>query len=224
VGGAGLFADQRAVGALANLWCEDDESTFRRTFTVIDLPVDAPLSVTCALASGYRWAGSTDDVACQPAGWSGSVTIHPAPPRASYADVLSSQVEVRLRDGSRIVGRRDDLEERGIIVIGGSPGDAVSLNPQPLPPREDLPSGVSDTVAGASSTLASARLRNDLERTVVVGGATLSGGRPAHSVSLANETSAVAAAMDYVRSNPEGNGTVRGIDFRVVEAQPEIIR
>lgn len=32
--------------------------------------------------------------------------------------------------------KKRTLNERGIIIVGGkSPGDAVSLNPQPLPPK-----------------------------------------------------------------------------------------
>ena len=61
--------------------------------------------------------------------------------------------------------------ERGIIVVGGHPGDAVSLNPQPLPPRnlfaefESLHAGDPNT-AGA-------------ERGIII-----IGGQPGDAVSL----------------------------------------
>ena len=61
--------------------------------------------------------------------------------------------------------------ERGIIIVGGHPGDAVSLNPQPLPPRnlfaqfESLHAGDPNT-AGA-------------ERGIII-----IGGRPGDAVSL----------------------------------------
>jgi len=60
--------------------------------------------------------------------------------------------------------------ERGIIIVGGHPCDAVSLNPQPLPPR-NLFAEIESLHAGAPNTAGA-------ERGIIIGG------RPGDAVSL----------------------------------------
>jgi hypothetical protein len=78
VGGVGLIPDMRPSGRLATLWASDDETTCRRRFRVVEVATDAPLTVTCALAPGYRWHGTTDSVTISADGWVGTVTVHAA--------------------------------------------------------------------------------------------------------------------------------------------------
>jgi hypothetical protein len=244
VGGAGLFVDQRAVGTLAHLWAEDDETTCRRRYLVVELPIDTPLSVSASLAEGWSWAGAVSEVACRPSGWSGSVMVHRAPPHVSLATALADQVEVHLSGHERVFGRVSDLEQAGIIIVSGRdpstvelnpqpipPGDEASLNPQPLPPRER-------TLVDGSRVI---DLSDDAPAAAHLGAAQLvHAGAVAHAgpvLALAHkhaagwqqrvgvvtgETSAVVAALR--RDDPTGYGTVRGIDFTVEEYTAPVIR
>ncbi len=223
-GGAGLFPDEHSVGSVASLWAEDDETTYRRRFLVVDLPLSASLTVRCELSPDYVWAGPVDGVSCDPAGWEGSVTVSKAPPAMAFAEALGDQVEVRLPDHSRVFSRASSLEERGIIIVGGRPRiiDEVSLNPQPLPPQEirgfDLLHG------GASALVSRVERIQTVGTTVQL--AAHEDRRWGTSVAELGEASAdsIAVITAMKRTNPTGRGTVRGIDFRVEAYVPDVIR
>jgi len=236
VGGSGLFANQRPVGEMAHLWAEDDDTTHRRRYLVVDVPIDAPLSVTCGLASGYRWQGTVDQVFCEPAGWNGTVTVHPA---RSVAQRFEDQVEIRLPDRSRTFGRADDLAERGIIIVSGRErlGDEVQLNPQPLPPREidvrvsaatqpRLEQVSASGVTQVSATRAAAAATSGAaERAATTAVTAEQDPRWGHAVIQLDETvAAQIAKAELIRQNPSGAGTARGIDFRIVEYQAPVVR
>lgn len=233
VGGQGLFADQRPVGTLSSLWADDDESTFRRRFLVVGLPIDQQLQVTCRLAEDYEWSGEAAQVDCRPSGWDGSVTIHKAPVAVSLAKALADQVEVRLPDKRRMFQRSADLAERGIIFVGGhGRGDDVALNPQPLPPK--ALGAVQDRVAEVAlnpqplppdpaGDLAAGRLLGGAQAgAAAVGKFQVQGhlsrrwGSPVAGVG--QQAAAVIAAL--TRHSPSGFGTVRGIDFTVEKYVP----
>jgi hypothetical protein len=230
-GGSGLFADQRPVGEMAHLWAEDDDTTRRRRYLVVDVPIEAPLNVTCGLAPGYRWEGTVDQVVCEPARWNGTVTVHPA---RSVAERFDDQVEIRLPDSSRAFGRADDLDERGIIIVSGHGrlGDEVQLNPQPLPPREvAVDVGVArqglerlsgTAVSQVSITRSEAATSGVAEQATTV--TAEQDPRWGHRVIQLDETVAEIAATELTRQNPSGAGTARGIDFRVTEYQAPVIR
>lgn len=258
-GGTGQFAEQRAVGTLASLWADDDDTTYRRQFVLVDIPIDAGLSVTCTMAPKYRWDGSTDSVACQPAGWAGSVTVHPAP-KISFAQAMADQVEVQLPDRTRVFGSTDQLAKSGIIFVGGitSGEEKVALNPQPIPPGDEAIAEVHATrigaLGGASTTsfkLSTTQSVSQSATQSVTAAAAQVAAQPvaeqvSHAVSqtVSQETpaqlvrdnrfgsttarvqdhGAVIAAAAYIRENPAGDGTVRGIDFRVVEHHEQVIR
>ncbi len=230
-GGTGLFADQRPVGEMAQLWAEDDDTTRRRRYLVVDVPIEAPLSVTCGLAPGYRWEGTVDQVVCEPARWNGTVTVHPA---RSVAERFDDQVEIRLPDHSRAFGRPGDLDERGIIIVSGRErlGDEVQLNPQPLPPREvavdvgvarhGLERVSATAMPQVSMTRSEAATSGVAEQPTTV--TAEQDPRWGHRVIQLDETVAEIVATELTRQNPSGAGTARGIDFRVVEYQAPVIR
>ncbi|MCU1678775.1 MAG: hypothetical protein JWM93_3533 [Frankiales bacterium] len=225
VGGDGLFADQRPVGTMSNLWADDDDTSYRRRYLVVDLPIDAPLSVTCAVAPPFHWGGPVTDVVAQPSGWSGTVTIHPAPAKTSLADALKDQVHIQLADKRRFA-HPDRLKERGIIIVGGAgdPGESVSLNPQPLPPRELVTDQIDLTAhthasAGAFAAAAGPTARANRSAFSVAGKAARWG---EVVTAVAEEHASAVAAL--VRDNPSGSGTVRGIDFTITEYVAPIVR
>jgi hypothetical protein len=162
-------------GRTTVMWWDDDGAGWsRRRYRVEGVETDTPLTVGCALGPEWIWRGGSVG-AIEPANWDGRVTVRPA---RDFADELSSadvQASVRLADGSRrtvgldvleragVLGAHGGAQERSIIVVGGRPGDRVSLNPQPLPPRERL-----------------AQLRRaGGERSIII-----VGGRPGEDVSL----------------------------------------
>ena len=209
------------MGKLSSLWADDDETSYKRKYVLVDLPTEVPLSVTCSVAAPYRWDGPVSDVVATPAGWVGTVTIHPAPVGVALSAALQDQVHIQLTDKRRFA-HPDGLAERGIIIVSGTPGDSVSLNPQLLPPREvveqiDL-SAHTRVAAGAfaaASGQATMATRSGLS---LAGGST-----PWGEVARVNEDqAAIVAAM--TRDNPTGSGTVRGIDFTVAEHVVEVIR
>jgi len=230
-GGTGLFADQRPVGEMAHLWAEDDDTTRRRRYLVVDVPIEAPLSVTCGLAPGYRWEGTVDQVVCEPARWNGTVTVRPA---RSVAQRFDDQVEIRLPDHSRAFGGAGDLDERGIIIVSGRErlGDEVQLNPQPLPPRavavdvgvarQGLERLSATAVSQVSMTRSEAATSGVAEQATTV--TAEQDPRWGHRVIQLDETVAEILATELTRQNPSGAGTARGIDFRVTEYQAPVIR
>lgn len=202
-----LLPESRVAGRMTTLWEADDETTCRRRFTVVDVATDAPLLVTAALADGYRWVGEVTDVSAAPDHWNGFVTVRKA--ELNLRDrVFDDQVELTV-EGARRFGTRSSLEERGIIIVSGSGvGDEVSLNPQPLPPREiattvggaleAIRAGASDTVS-TGSVLARLRDRRWSRATIDVNAPRID----------------LEALVQPVRENPSGSGTVTGIDFVV---------
>lgn len=223
VGGAGLFPDQHPVGSLASLWAEDDATTCRRRFLVVNLPIDAALDVRCALSTDYVWSGSVQEVACVQAGWAGTVTIHHAP-AVPLAQALDDQVELQLPDRRRVFSHSRSLEERGIIIVGGRdrPGDAVALNPQPLPPREIAVerAGVDRQVFAAAANPRVATQVTDAGLSVELASHHDRRWGTAVTEVSGDHASAVAA---MTRQDPSGKGTVRGIDFRVEEYVAPVI-
>lgn len=240
VGGTGLFVDQRPVGRTASLWAEDDATTHRRRYLMVDVPVDVPLAVTCALAPGHRWRGGVAEVVCTPRGWTGSVTVHPpAAPLGGLSprEAVQQEVELRLPDRSRVFGRVSDLEERGIIIVSGrTPGDQVQLNPQPLPPRPPDEVVLTEHVAaGPFARLSAAaaqtqrpdlavRVSDAVQAGAVVSGTAIRDRRWGHDVLELSETVSEAAAAALVRDAPSGFGTVRGIDFAVSPYVAPVVR
>lgn len=238
VGGTGLFADQRQVGRTAQLWADDDAGTHRRRYLVVEVPLDVPLQVTCALAPGHRWRGGPSEVVCRPHGWTGSVTVHPPLQLGGVlSEVLEQQVEVRLADRSRVFGTTAELEQRGIIIVSGRTyGDEVALNPQPLPPR--LADGIAVprqvTAATTESLVAAAtasrgaslglRVRDALATGALVKGAALQDRRWGTDVVQIGEPFSEAAAAALMRNDPSGHGTARGIDFAVSEYVAPVVR
>jgi hypothetical protein len=236
VGGDGVFADQRPVGTLSNLWAEDDDTHFRRHFLLVDLPIDVPITLTATLAPGYHWHGSVAEVVCKPSGWSGSVTVHPAPAKSPLQAALSDQVMVELPDRTRVFGGREALEKQGIIIVSGrGAGDTVQLNPQPLPPHEVVTERVHSAISQLThqTTTATHVAAVPTQTTVAATAATTRGlslsltgrhdatwGQTVAEVSSSN--AALLAAL--VRENPSGAGVVRGIDFTVEESVPVIVR
>lgn len=135
-------------GRTTMMWWDDDEGGWsRRRYRVEDVETDTPLSVTCRLAEDQVWRGGTVR-AIEPVNWSGRVTVRPA--RDLIGPLTSESVHATIvrTDGSRRTVSLKTLEEAGvvsgvragegrsIIVVGGRAGDQVSLNPQPLPPKE----------------------------------------------------------------------------------------
>ncbi|MDQ1703479.1 MAG: hypothetical protein QOF57_2731 [Frankiaceae bacterium] len=224
VGGDGVFADQRGVGTLSSLWADDDDTSYRRRYLVVNLPIEAPLTVTCAVAAPYHWGGPVTDVVAQPEGWSGTVTIHPAPPKTSLADALQDQVHIKLAD-KRLFAHPDRLKEHGIIIVSGAgdPGEAVSLNPQPLPPRdfaEQIDLSAHTRVAAGAFAAATTQIGATTRSGLSLSGKATRWGDVAAEVAQ-EHVSAVAALH---RDNPSGSGTVRGIDFTVSEYVAPVIR
>ncbi|MDX6227426.1 MAG: hypothetical protein QOI76_816 [Frankiales bacterium] len=234
VGGAGLFVDQRPVGTLSMLRAEDDDTHYRRRYLLVDLPIDAAMSVTATLAPGYHWHGPVTEVVCQPSGWTGSVSVHPAPPKTPLQAALSDEVMVELPDHTRVFSRPDALQRQGIIIVGGrGTGEAVELNPQPLPPREvssRVRSAISHLIHPSTPTQVGAAAT---QTTVEATSATRSGlavtltGQ--HDTVWGQEVAQAASAgpsllAALTRENPSGAGVVRGIDFTVVESVPVVVR
>lgn len=200
VGGEGLFRDMLPAGRLATLWESDDETTCRRRFTIVDVATEAPLTVTCALAPGYRWVGETESVSISADGWIGTVTVRPVD-RTLRERVFDDQLALAV-GGRRLFGARDELEERGIIVIGGLGGE-IALNPQPLPPRG---AGRQEFRQGGGLGRVGQLVREGvgLER---FGRRVLDVGRREIDPELLKPT----------RENPSGSGTVTGLDFEITE-------
>ncbi|MFK5634028.1 hypothetical protein [Ornithinimicrobium sp. LYQ103] len=134
-------------GRTTVMWWDDDEAGWsRRRYRVEGVETDTPLTVGCALGPDWVWRGGSVG-AVDAVNWDGRVTVRPA---RDLADELSSadvQASVRLADGSRRTVSLEVLERAGVvgaygraeqsgIIVGGRPGEQVSLNPQPLPPRE----------------------------------------------------------------------------------------
>jgi len=195
-----LRPETQAVGRLASLWEADDETTCRRRFTLVDVATEVPLTVTCALAEGYRWDGETESVTISNDGWIGTVTVRKVD-RVVRERVFDDQVQLVVQ-GRRHFGARTELENAGIIVIGGR-GDEVALNPQPLPPGGDEvalnpqplpPGGVGQLVREG---LVVERLR---QQAIDVGHRQID-----------------AELLLRDRENPSGQGTVTGIDFEITE-------
>jgi hypothetical protein len=199
VGGAGLFPDMRPAGRLATLWECDDETTCRRRFTIVDVATDAPLTVTCALAPGYRWDGETESVTITADGWIGTVTVRPVD-RTLHERVFDDQLALAV-GGRRLFGARSELEERGIIIVGGLV-DEVALNPQPLPPRGNVAVNNQPLRAGRVGQLV-----QDAARVERFGRQVLDVGRLELDPELLHPT----------RQNPSGSGTVTGLDFKITE-------
>lgn len=135
-------------GRTTMMWWDDDEAGWsRRRYRVEDVETDTPLSVSCQLAHDWVWRGGTVR-AVEPVNWSGRVSVRPA--RDLVGPLTSESVHATIvqSDGSRRTVSLRTLEEAGlisgvragrdrsIIVVGGRAGDQVSLNPQPLPPKE----------------------------------------------------------------------------------------
>jgi len=248
--GTGLFADLKPAGALSGLWADDDETTMRRRYLLVDVATDAPLTVTAVLAEGHRWRGGPAEVAVVPAGWAGTLTVTPAPLRTPWSDLGDGLVEVRLADHTRAFGSADQLAERGIIIVGGigDPAGRVALNPQPIPPGAEsalnpqpLPPGeVPDRATidvnqlshvnrlsrlGRAASVQRLGFSSGLENVAATAGTTIAvDSRWGSPVVRAAGAVASHAALDLVRENPTAVGTARGIDFRVIEYVPPVVR
>jgi len=161
------------------------------------------------------------DVVAQPSGWSGTVTIQPAPPKTSLADALKDQVHIRLTD-KRVFAHPDKLAEHGIIIVGGAgdPGESVSLNPQPLPTHEIDLSAHTRVSAGAFAAAVGDQATATTRSGVSLAAKASRWGDVAAEV--AHEHVSAVAAM--TRDNPTGSGTVRGIDFTLAEYVAPVIR
>lgn len=135
-------------GRTTMMWWDDDAGGWsRRRYRVEDVETDTPLSVSCQLAQDWVWRGGTVR-AVEPVNWSGRVTVKPARDLVGPLTSESVHATVVQADGSRRTVSLRALEEAGvvsgvragedrsIIVVGGRVGDRVSLNPQPLPPKE----------------------------------------------------------------------------------------
>ncbi|WP_417564314.1 hypothetical protein [Microbacterium sp.] len=209
--GPNTFPTARSVGRLGGLWASDDGTTCRRRYRLVDVAIDAPLNVTVQLAAGQVWRGSVTEVAAEPWGWDGTVTVHKAKPKPAH-------VFAKVADSAVLDAR---LKVADAVAVGGGI-DEVALNPQPLPPKE-LGRPVSKEFGG----LASKKL-GGLRRTL--GGA--------DATDLAVDITGLKRAGDLVshakidpdvfthvlkRSNPTGDGLVIGIDFVLQEYHPPVI-
>ncbi|MGH3383848.1 MAG: hypothetical protein ACRDO1_04665, partial [Nocardioidaceae bacterium] len=232
---------QHATGRLLHMWADDKDGRRRRRYRVVDVETDQPLTVACALASDWAWKPRTE-VTASPRNWTGTVTVHPPRPLADLLRDGSLRVAATLADGERrtvtlaqleaagaiaspngsersiiIVGGLDDaVDERGIIIVGGL-GDEVSLNPQPLPPRELRARLGTRVIAEAlrGAGWDGLRVRDDvLDR----GGAIATTATPVVTdrfgeLGLSKPLDTEIFVPD--EENPAGWGTVTGIDFGV---------
>jgi hypothetical protein len=234
VGGEGLIPDLRQVGELAYLWADDDDTTYRRNYQVINLPIDAALHVGSDIAAPYQWRGGPAQVVCTQDLWNGTVTIRPAGQHVGIGDLVRERIEV----GGRI---STQLERAGLNPQPLPPrerfrgrrrrfGEEVGLNPQPLPPREviEIARRFAEEVQLNPQPIPPGRGTLEVEgagRFRGIGGQTVEHGRVFQNIEGGIEESQVSAVIEALTiSNPSGEGTVAGIDFKVEEYVPPIVR
>ncbi len=215
--GPGMFPTDRPVGRLGALWATDDDTTCRRRYRLVEVAIDAPLTVRVSLAKGQVWRGAADEVSAEPDGWDGTITVHKQAPKDRFV-LQTPLLSGAVKDAVRPVSRGD--------------ADAVALNPQPLPPKE---------VGGLRRVLADRNLV--VGGAGGVGGAAAASAVEGVAGAAVGAVSAVAAveaptgevashlrvdpdliARVVKRSNPTGKGIVTGIDFTLQEYHPTVIR
>lgn len=208
-GEPGMLAPPMAeVGELTALWEDDDEETCRRHYRVGAVPIDAPLTLRVSVAPGKRWHGT--DFFAQPSGWSGTVQVHPAKKEA-------------------VPERISQVARKGWISRAALGGIEVSLNPQPLPPKE---TGTVSEVVRATRGLDLTAARTSIEGSSVspvATAATRTFGKAVRGVDLTKTVHEVdLTAPDFAklveRSNPTGPGVVTGIDFELVKYVAPVVR
>lgn len=213
------FPTPRSVGRLAGLWAADDDTTCRRRYRLVDVAIDAPLTVTVALAKGQVWRGSVTEVFAEPYGWDGTITVHKALPKPALGHVGDTRL---LSDAVRV-------PDIAVSVAAGS-ADEVALNPQPLPPKETWLRRALDRGTEVSlnpqplppKEIGGLRRRLGGADVTDMGIDVVALGRARDLVSHPHIDPDV-LAHTRIRSDPTGYGLVTGIDFTLQEYHPPII-
>ncbi|QAY60360.1 hypothetical protein ET475_10425 [Microbacterium protaetiae] len=193
--GPGMFAVDRVVGRMSGLWAADDETTMRRRYRVVDVATDVPLTVRARLADGQEWHGSVAQVAAEPDGWQGSVTVHRMPEK-SKKRLIDELPNLRLNASAQRA------------VAGALRGQESALNPQPLPPKSVqlsrlLQFAKPDAAASPAAKVTVSAPHVDTRRLDAVRD------QISHLVRK--------------RQNPSGDGVVENIDFVLAEYHPPVI-
>src|SRR5207247_11005013 len=105
---SGEFAEATDVTHLAGMDYAPTDTEHVLNYSLVGLPIDEPVEVECVAQASVHWSGDAGTKIASPErdGWSGRVTIHPAP-----------EIAHKFRD-----------------VQGRSGAEEVELNPQPIPP------------------------------------------------------------------------------------------
>ncbi len=215
------FGTDLVVSRMAALWRDDDASTGRRHYRLVDVATDVPLTLTCDLADGYRFTGHDGKVTGVAHGWQGFVTVHPP---AHLADLARLRVDALAGHASAV--------------------DQVALNPQPLPPKEvhDIAhapravdvahplqhAGGLDVARQVGDTVAHAVTRGETAAGAVADAlrtrADASGGIAHELTDEALHHHLGQDVVNALRQNPSGSGVVVGIDFVMEPDVPPVVR
>ncbi len=217
------FGTDRVVSRMGALWRDDDDTTGRRHYRLVDVATDTPLALTCDLAEGYRFTAHDGRVTGVSAGWQGFVTVHPP---AHLADLAKLRVDALSAHASAV--------------------DQVALNPQPLPPKEvhDVTHARPDVAVRQAVQRPAAGLevaqgigdavRHGTIRDRAMGGDAvsealrkkkMSTGAVIHELTdEAKRHHIDQEVINAARQNPSGSGVVVGIDFSVQPDLPPDVR
>ncbi len=158
---SGEFAQAADVTHLASMDYVPTETEHVVNYSLVGLPIDEAIELECAGVGSVRWSGDAGSKIPSPErdGWSGRVTIHPAPEIAhEFRDVRSRSggEEVELNPQPIPPGHSVRLEEE---FRKASPAAQVELNPQPIPPGRgtDVTRATSELRVSAASEFEKAR-------------------------------------------------------------------
>lgn len=211
-GEPGMFTGgTKVVSQMTTLWRDDDETTYRRHYRLREVATDTSLRVQVALGDGWRWTGKTFVAA--PDGWSGVVTVQP----------LGAGETPSRRPRNWALNITKDAVFNGVTEVALNPQplppkdvDIASLNPQPLPPRwsQVLENAEIVTRRDGDVRIGGIKITDRLKK---VGGVKL-------EVDDSLDIGRLHEALNPQRTSPSGKGITYGIDFRLIEYVPPVVR